>query len=114
MPRPMAYRDLDPRDAHQELQQDPTLQILDVRTEREFSAYRLPNAKCVPVQELQARLGELDPAANWLVHCEHGVRSRYACELLSSSGFTRLANLRGGLASWAGSGLPFDTGPRQH
>lgn len=109
----MAYRDLDPRAAHQELQQDPTLQILDVRTEPEFSAYRLPNAKLIPVQELQARLGELDPAANWLVHCEHGHRSLYACELLSTSGFTRLTNLRGGLAFWAGSGLPVERGPRK-
>jgi rhodanese-related sulfurtransferase len=109
MRRGMSYRDLDPETAHQELRTDPTLRLLDVRTPDEYASHRLPNALLVPVQELRARLSELDPAANWLVHCEHGRRSIFACELLAAAGFTQLANLRGGLAHWAGQGLPLDT-----
>lgn len=107
------YRDLDPADAQAELQRDPTLQVLDVRTPQEYASHRLPNAVLVPVQELQQRLGELDKDANWLVHCEHGRRSLFACELLAQAGFGKLANLRGGLAYWAGCGLPLDTGKRR-
>ena len=107
------YRDLDPADAQAELQRDPTLQVLDVRTAQEHASHRLPNAVLVPVQELQQRLGELDKDANWLVHCEHGRRSLFACELLAQAGFGKLANLRGGLAYWAGSGLPLETGKRR-
>jgi rhodanese-related sulfurtransferase len=33
----------------------------------------------------------------------------YACELLAQAGFSRLANLRGGLAYWLGCGLPLVT-----
>ena len=106
----MPYRDLDPETAEQELRTDPTLRVLDVRTAEEYASHRLPNAVLVPVQELQARLAELDPAANWLVHCEHGRRSLFACELLAAAGFHKLANLRGGLAFWAGCGLPLETG----
>lgn len=110
---PVKYRDLDPADAQAELQRDPTLHVLDVRTPQEFASHRLPNAVLVPVQELQQRLGELDKDANWLVHCEHGRRSLFACEILAQAGFGKLANLRGGLAYWAGCGLPLETGKRR-
>ncbi|HEX5054708.1 MAG TPA: rhodanese-like domain-containing protein [Planctomycetota bacterium] len=108
----MNYRDLDPEEVQQALQDDPTLRLLDVRTAAEFRSHRLPNSQLLPVQELAARLHELDPHENWLVHCEHGRRSVYACELLAQAGFTRLTNLRGGLAYWMGCGLPLETGPR--
>lgn len=107
----MKYRDLLPEAAHAELQRDPSLRVLDVRTEAEYRSHRLPNATLVPIQELDRRLHELDRDASWLVHCEHGRRSLFACELLAQAGFARLANLRGGLAFWAGSGLPLETGP---
>jgi rhodanese-related sulfurtransferase len=104
----VTYRDLAPADADAELRADPSLRILDVRTAAEHASHRLPGAVLIPVQELQRRLGELDPDANWLVHCEHGRRSLWACELLAQAGFRRLANLRGGLAYWAGCGLPLE------
>lgn len=108
----MKYRDLTPQDAHRELQSDATLRILDVRTAEEHGSHRLSDATLLPVQELEQRLGELDKSTNWLVHCEHGRRSLFACEILASAGFDRIANLRGGIAYWAECGLPFVTGPR--
>jgi rhodanese-related sulfurtransferase len=107
------YRDLDPTEAQAELQRDRTLRVLDVRTPQEHASHRLPNATLVPVQELARRIGELDKDASWLVHCEHGRRSLVACELLAQAGFTKLANLRGGLAYWAGCGLPLETANRR-
>ena len=106
----MDYRDLEPAEAQAELERDPSVRLLDVRTPREHASHRLPNATLVPIQELDQRLHELDPAASWLVHCEHGHRSVYACALLAQAGFPRLANLRGGLAHWSACGLPLETG----
>lgn len=106
----MSYRDLDPSAAQQALHADASLRILDVRTPQEHASHRLPGAILVPVQDLARRIAELDKDANWLVHCEHGRRSVFACELLTQAGFTRVANLRGGLAHWAGCGLPLETG----
>jgi rhodanese-related sulfurtransferase len=106
----MSYRDLDPADADKELAADRTLRILDVRTPEEFASHRLPGALLLPVQELEQRLAELDKNTHWLVHCEHGRRSLFACEILAKAGFKKLANLRGGLAYWAGCGLPLVTG----
>ncbi|MBZ0154548.1 MAG: rhodanese-like domain-containing protein [Planctomycetes bacterium] len=109
----MKYRDLSPADAHQELQQDPKLRVLDVRTAPEYQSHRLAAATLIPVQELERRLAELDRDASWLVHCEHGRRSLWACEILTQAGFTKVANLKGGIAFWAGCGLPIEHGGRR-
>jgi rhodanese-related sulfurtransferase len=106
----MSYRDLGPEEAQAELQRGE-LRVLDVRTPREHASHRLPNAMLLPVQQLEQRLHELDRDTSWLVQCEHGQRSLYACALLAQAGFTKLANLRGGLAHWAASGLPLETTP---
>ena len=102
------YRDLGAEAAQQELQQDPTLRVLDVRTEHEYRSHRLPDATLVPIQDLAQRLQELDRDTNWLVYCAHGRRSVFACDLLAKAGFTKLSNLRGGLAAWVGCGLPLE------
>ena len=77
-----------------------------MRTPREYRSHRLPSAVLIPVQELPKRIDELDPDASWLVHCEHGVRSRTACAILRQAGFQRVVNLDGGLANWIACGLP--------
>ncbi len=107
MPHP-SWQDLTPEQAQAALRADPRLRILDVRTPREHQSHRLPGSVLLPVQELPLRLGELDQDAPWLVHCEHGVRSLTACQILVQAGFTDLRNLRGGLAHWAACGLPLE------
>ena len=91
----------------------PALRVLDVRTPQENASHRLPNATLVPVQELDRRHHELDKSASWVVYCEHGRRSLFACEILAQAGFTKLANLRGGIAHWASCGLPFEQGRKR-
>lgn len=104
----MSFRDLSPEDAQRALAGDPTLRILDVRTEPEHRSHHLPGATLIPIQELEQRIDELDPAENWLVLCEHGRRSVYACHFLVQMGFTQLTNLRGGIAHWMDCGLPVE------
>lgn len=75
--------------------------LLDVRTEEEFRDHHAPGAYLVPLDQLAARLGELDPARPTLVVCEHGMRSLMACQfLVARAGFTRVANVRGGMSAW--------------
>lgn len=111
--RRMKYRDLAPDEADAELRRDATLRVLDVRTPQENANHRLPNATLLPVQELDRRWHELDKDASWVVYCEHGRRSVFACEILAQAGFTKLANLRGGIAHWASCGLPFEQGGKR-
>ncbi len=76
--------------------------ILDVRTPKEYAGGHLAGAVLIPVQELQNRLSELssrkdDPI---LIYCATGNRSTVASKILIDRGFTRIFNLRYGIADW--------------
>jgi len=74
--------------------------ILDVRNPEEIAICRIAGSTVIPLPELPARLGELDPAAAIVVHCKSGVRSAKAIALLQAAGFSHLKNLKGGILGW--------------
>ncbi len=77
--------------------------ILDVRTEPEWNARRIPGATLVPLHELEARVDEvLDLPGPLVVHCEHGVRSVSAAHFLSARGRRDVFNVVEGLCAWQG------------
>jgi phage shock protein E len=61
--------------------------LLDVRTPGEFGGSHLPGAKNIPVDELEARVAELDKARPVVTYCAAGVRSARAASLLRTQGF---------------------------
>jgi adenylyltransferase/sulfurtransferase len=75
--------------------------LLDVREPQEHQIARLPGSVFIPLGELVARQGELDPDAEIVVYCHHGVRSASATAYLRSAGFPRARNLVGGIDSWS-------------
>ena len=110
--RGIPYRDLQPADALALYERTPGLVVLDVRTPAEFASGHIPNARLLPVDELEDRLAELPPRdAAILVHCAAGGRSTAACELLGSQGFTGLHNLVGGMHAWKGPVVKEETPP---
>ena len=76
--------------------------ILDVRTPGEFKRGHLPQAMLIPVQELQRRIAELSAyhQKDILIYCATGNRSTVASKILIDQGFTRIANMRYGIADW--------------
>jgi len=97
------YSDIAPAEALALYERTPGLFVLDVRTPAEFASGHIPNARLIPVDELEDRLHEL-PAQDtpMLVHCAAGGRSTAACETLGQRGYTRLLNLAGGMHAWTG------------
>lgn len=75
--------------------------LLDVREPHELEISALPNAKNIPLGVLAARLSELDTAQEMVVFCKGGTRSMRALELLTSAGFKKVKNLKGGINAWA-------------
>ncbi|MSQ54670.1 MAG: sulfurtransferase [Betaproteobacteria bacterium] len=75
--------------------------LLDVREPWEFQTCHLPESLLVPIREIQARLGELDPAAETVVICHHGARSMQVALYLERQGFDKVLNLAGGMDAWA-------------
>jgi rhodanese-related sulfurtransferase/rubrerythrin len=76
--------------------------LVDVRLPAEYEEKHLPGAKLIPVDELQERLGELDPTKPTITCCSVGLRSRAAAAMLQNAGFSEVYSLAGGLGSWEG------------
>ncbi len=81
------------------------VQVVDVRYANEWDAGRIDGAVHVPADELDQRLGELDPDRPVVTVCRTGNRSASAAELLTAEGFDA-ENLDGGMEAWAAAGLP--------
>lgn len=92
--------DITARDLKDSLSSRP-LTLLDVREPHELEISALPNALNIPLGQLAARLSELDSAVEMVVFCKGGTRSTRALELLSSAGFKKVKNLKGGINAWA-------------
>ena len=77
------------------------LKLIDVREPHELEISRLPDATNIPLGQLAARLSELDSADDMVLFCKSGARSTRALELLTSAGFRKVKNLKGGINAWA-------------
>ena len=75
--------------------------LLDVREPYEHAIARLPDARLVPLATLPTAAADLDPLAEIVVLCHHGVRSAAAADLLRERGFRRVRNLAGGIDRWS-------------
>ena len=74
----------------------PDAVLLDVREDVELLAFSVPNAKHIPLGQLRARIGELDPNREVIVFCAIGVRAYNAARILLLHGFTRVLVYPGG------------------
>jgi tellurite methyltransferase len=103
-------RDVGPSEAER-LVAAGSVHVLDVRTPAEYRQLgHVPGAILLPVDLVVAGVATLPRDRPLLVHCEHGVRSVYACEVLERAGFDDLVHLTGGLATWNGP-RAFDASP---
>jgi len=73
--------------------------LLDVREPAEWAGGVLPESIQISLAFLPASLGQLDPDQPVLVVCRAGNRSLVAAQFLQRNGFTKAANLYGGLTS---------------
>ena len=88
------------------------VQIVDVREPDEFNGMlaHIPRAMLIPLGQLQQRAGELDKTRPLVAVCRSGARSAQAVTLLQKQGFTRVANLSGGMLRWHADGGTLEGG----
>ncbi len=84
----------------QKIAQDPRFILLDVREQDEYDAAHIPTSVLIPLGQLPAHLGELDPQKDIVVYCHSGGRSARAVAFLQASGFRHAKNLVGGILEW--------------
>ncbi len=84
-----------------ELRAGRPLTLLDVREQVEWDIVHLDGATLIPLMALPERMGQLDPRAELVVYCHHGMRSLQAVEYLRAAGFGQVRSLAGGIEAWA-------------
>jgi len=82
--------------------------LLDVRSKAEFDSGHVIDARHLPQEDVAGSGESLKRYREKVVItcCETGTRSSAAARALKTQGFTRVVNLRGGLAAWRGENLP--------
>ena len=93
--------EISPQDLKARFDRNERPVLVDVRDDWETKLCRLDNALHIPMEELEFRTDELNPADDIVVYCHHGVRSAAVADYLRRLGFARVRNLSGGLDAWA-------------
>lgn len=77
--------------------------LLDVREPHELDICKLDYTIHIPLGELRFRLDELEDYKDRqiVVYCRSGRRSLLAAEFMKEEGFSRAANLKGGVLAWS-------------
>lgn len=77
--------------------------LLDCRERDEYEIARIDGAVLVPMSELQARVGDLQPYRDKLVvvHCHHGGRSLRVAMWLRGQGYAHAVSMAGGIDRWS-------------
>jgi sulfur dioxygenase len=85
----------------------PALQLIDVREPAEFDGPlgHIVGARLVPLGTLASGLASFDRERPVVAVCRAGGRSAQATLVLQRAGFTKVANLAGGMLQWHAQGL---------
>jgi len=84
----------------------PAPQVVDVREGWEWTQGHIAGAAHIPLNELPARLGEIDPDRDVAFICHLGGRSEMATRFGRQQGLARATNVLGGMDAWEARGYP--------
>ena len=90
------------------LRQNKANVVLDVRTEKEFTAGHIPGAMNIDVNatDFDEKVAKLDKGKTYLVHCAAGRRSAAASRKMEGLGFKNIFDLSPGFNGWTKAGKP--------
>jgi rhodanese-related sulfurtransferase len=88
----------------------PSLPLIDVRTQVEFAEVHVPQARNIPLDELKP--GSLQLQKDQLVYllCRSGQRATKAADKLAKEGFSQPIVVEGGTLAWIEANLPLTRG----
>jgi rhodanese-related sulfurtransferase len=99
--------DVDPARVAEWLEEDPTLQVIDVREAYERKAGHIAGTRHIELNHLTAEASTVDRERPVIFYCRVGGRSTMAAQAFRASGF-RAYSMDGGLRRWADEGRPLE------
>jgi len=96
-----AIREMTPGELSERLRRGDDIQLVDVRENWEWQISRIPGAELIPLSTFESGSLKIDPAREVVLYCKVGARSMHAAEYLADRGFSKVANLSGGILRWA-------------
>ena len=112
----MSIATISPTVLGQRHQEDPQLEVIDVRTPVEFREVHLQFARNIPLDTLnpravvEARNGSAGKPL--YVICKSGGRGQKACEMFQQAGYPNVVNVEGGTQACDAAGLPVVRGKK--
>lgn len=91
---------IEPAELRQRLEAGEQLNLIDVREDEEVAAGMIPGARHIPMNQIPARLDEIDPDQEIIFICRSGYRSERVCEYLQQHGYDNCVNMAGGMLQW--------------
>ena len=84
--------------------------MLDVRPAAAFQKGHIIGARNLPISEFASRVSDLEDHRDRpvLVCCDTGMTTPKAASILRKASFSKVVNLKGGLAAWERESLPLD------
>ncbi|MCB1915179.1 MAG: rhodanese-like domain-containing protein [Rhodocyclaceae bacterium] len=105
--------ELDPITATLKINREDAL-VVDVRSADEYRQGHIPNARHIPLADLEKRSAELAKDDKPVILCcATGARSGLALATLRKAGISSVFNLSGGLQAWERAGHPLARGKRK-
>jgi len=95
------YQSISPAELAERLKTGEKVNLIDVREPMEFEIARIDGARLLPLSRFNEWIDKLDPEAEIVVMCHHGIRSANLCMFLIRNGFDRVFNLDGGIDLWS-------------
>jgi len=97
---PPRVKSIDVRSLKEKLVADSSLELLDVRSQKERDLAQIAGSKLLDREVQQYVLG-LDKSTPLYFHCHHGQRSQQAAAFFLSHGFHNVYNVAGGIDAWS-------------
>lgn len=74
--------------------------IVDVRTESEWNEGHIPQAQFIPLTQFYEKFPQIPKDKDVAIICGSGYRSSIFASLLQKEGYTKVANVMGGMHAW--------------
>ena len=103
-------KSISPAELQKILATQPSSTVIDVRTPVEFAEVHVPQARSVPLDELNPSALQLAKDQPVYIMCRSGQRAMKAAEKFAKEGFTQPIVIEGGTLAWIAANLPVTRG----